>query len=289
LDAFFRKLPTIAYGNVVIKDISRSSRFSESGRKQGSLFYPVEIEAGFRPDALADAYYGDAEMDWLIWLANNITDPYYQWYLSENEFDDFINEKYGSYEASVKTILYYQNNWGTSEETLTVSFFNNTLAPALKKYYTPRFAENHKIIDYVRRQEDWTMATNRIVSFVLTDNTAFTNGELLQIWHGGEQVGLGTVITSNTSQVLIQHVSGNTTANSTFSQTLIGETSNVQANSAQSNIVEISISDAEAVYWSAVTAYDWEVGRNESRKDLLVINSQYAPQISEQLRKQLNT
>jgi hypothetical protein len=290
LDAYFRKLPTVQYNDLTVKDISRSSRFTDLARKQGTLFYPLELNAGLRPDALADAYYGDAEMDWLIWLTNNITDPYYNWYLSELEFDDFIATKYGSYEDAVKTILYYQNNWGKLEETLTPSYYENNLAPVLKKYYTPEFADNLKILRYIRRGEDWTVSTNRIMNFTVNATSTFTTDERLHIWDGiGNEIGLGYVVTSNSSDVMIQHVSGNTTANSTVTRTLIGETSNVSVTTNQSNVVQISISDLEAVFWDPVTAYDYEFALNESRKDLLIIASEYAPKISEQLRKQLNT
>ena len=290
MDAYFRKLPTVQYNGLTVKDISRSSRFTDIARKQGTLFYPLELNAGLRPDALADAYYGDAEMDWLIWLTNNITDPYYHWYLSEIEFDDFITTKYGSYEDAVQTILYYQNNWVKLEETLTPSYFENNLAPVLKKYYTPEFADNLKILRYIRRGEDWTVATNRIMSFDLTGSNTFLTDERLHIWDNvGNEIGLGYVVTSNTTQVMIQHVSGNTTANSTVTRTLIGETSNVTLTTNQSNVVQISLDDLEAKYWDPVTAFDYEFALNESRKDLLIIASEYAPKISEQLRKQLNT
>lgn len=266
------------------KDLTRSARLTNASRKQTTLFYPIEVEAGLRPDHIADAYYEDAEMDWLIWLTNDIMDPYYNWYLNENEFDDFINKKYGSYEAAVKKIRYYRNNWYTLDESVTPTFYDNTLVPVLKKYYTPVLGENNKIIEYVRREEDWTVNTNRIIKYTHSNNVAFTDGEIIDIKFSGEIVGGGTVMYSTNSTVYIQHVSGNTTANSTWTKELIGETSNVSIISNNSEITKINLTDEESIYWEPVTCFDIEQELNEQCKNIYVMNAEYALDMSEQLR-----
>lgn len=287
MDSYFTKFPTIYYNGTLCKDISRSARFTEESRNQTSLFYPVEIDAGFRADNLAEAYYQDSEMDWLIWLTNDIIDPYYDWYLSEQEFENFIVSKYGDYPTAIKKIKFYRNNWSKLDESISPSFYENSLALDLKKYYTPVFGSGTKILNYIRKQEDWSTNTNRIIKYTLTGNVAFTNSEFVDIKYLGETVGTATVINSNTSQVTIQHVSGNTTANSTWIKTLVGETSNVSVNTVSSSIVKINISDDEAIFWDPVTALDIEQEYNESKKNLFVINSDYALDVSEQLRLKL--
>ena len=45
---------------------------------------------------IADQYYGDSSLDWIVYLTNNITDPQWEWPLPQEVFDDFIRSKYGS-------------------------------------------------------------------------------------------------------------------------------------------------------------------------------------------------
>ena len=81
---------------------------------QGSLlgFTQYEIQDGTRPDQVAYLYYGDSELLWLIFLANNITDPYYDWPLNQNQFASFLISKYGSVAAAQAKILHYQKKVG---------------------------------------------------------------------------------------------------------------------------------------------------------------------------------
>ena len=287
MDRYFSKFQPINYNGVACKDITTSSRLIDASRKQASLFYPIQIEAGLRADNIADAYYEDAEMDWLIWLTNDIIDPYYNWYLNEQEFDQFIEEKYGSYEDAVKKIEFYRNNWYDLDETVSPSFYDNNLVPTLKKYYTPVMGMTGKITEYKRREEDWMMNTNRIMYFTFSNTTPFSNGEIVDFKYNGEIVGGATVITSNSTTVYIQHVSGNVIANSTWTKQIIGETSNTIVTTNSSNTVQISISDDEAIYWEPVTAFDIEQELNESRKNVYIMNKDYALDVSEQLRLSL--
>lgn len=287
MDKYFAKFQNMYYNGTLCKDISRSARMTEQSRKQASLFYPVTIDAGFRADNLAEAYYQDSEMDWLIWLSNDIVDPYYEWYLSETEFDNYIVEKYGDFPTAIKTIKFYRNNWNALDEVISTSHYDNTLALDLKKYYTPDFGAGNKIIRYVRKQEDWVTNTNRIIEYAHDANTPFTNSEFIDIKVSGEIVGTATVITSNSSHVIIQHVSGNTTANSTWTKTLIGETSGITANSNSSNTLQINLTDEESIFWEPITALDVEREANEARKNLYVINNEYALDVSESLRLKL--
>lgn len=287
MDRFFSKFPLMVYNGSTCRDISRSVRFDNPSKHQATLYYPIEIDAGFRSDNLADAYYDDAERDWMIWLANDIVDPYYEWYLSEQEFDSFIKEKYGSYEASVKQIKCYRNNWYKLEETIAPSYYDNNLTGELKKYYTATFGVGNKITQYIRKQEDWLVNTNRIINYQISSNTAFQTNEIIDIKTGGEIVGGGTVVFSNTTLVTIQHVSGNTTANSTSTKEIIGETSKVSAITSNSTISQINLTDYESIYWEPVTWYDYEQEQNEKRKNLYVINTEYADDISNQIRIKL--
>lgn len=287
MDKFFTKFPNINYNGTVCKDVCRTVRLDPTSKKQVQLFHPYQIEAGLRPDHISEAYYNDSEMDWLIWLTNDLIDPYYNWYLSEQEFENFIVKKYGSIEAAVKKIKYYRNNWYKLEEIISVSEYNNSIAQVLKKYYTPQLNSYNKIISYKRKEEDWEINTNKIMSYNYSSNNSFYPGEIVDFKYLGNIVGGGEVVTSNTTSIIVQHISGNVSANSISTKIIIGEESKFSITVNNSIILQDNISKEEEIYWDQVTYYDCEHELNESRKNIYVINSEYSTDISEQIRLKL--
>lgn len=253
----------------------------------------MELHAGLRPDVLADAYYQDAEQDWTVYLANQIVDPYYGWYLSEEEFNSFIIDKYTDLDEPKRKIKFYRNNWASDDTEITPSFYENTLSLDQKQYYSPVFATGAKITAYVRKAADWTTNTNKIFQYTITynGNSSFIEGELIQIKSGNSiqypNDGTGEVVCSNTTALIIQHISGNTIANSTWTKTLVGETSNTTAISTEYLVLKENISNAEAIFWNAVSWYDWELEQNEQKKHVYVLNPDVIRDVSNNIRKKI--
>ena len=60
-----------------------------------------------RPEQVSQKIYGDPRFDWVILTANNITKVRDQWPLTENDFRNFILDKYGS-DAKLAEIHHYE-------------------------------------------------------------------------------------------------------------------------------------------------------------------------------------
>ena len=60
------------------------------------LFDNYDVADGERPEDIAFKYYGDPELHWVILMTNNITDRYYQWPLTQPQFQEHIKDKYGA-------------------------------------------------------------------------------------------------------------------------------------------------------------------------------------------------
>jgi hypothetical protein len=60
------------------------------------LFDNYDVVDGERPEYVAFKYYGDAELHWVILMTNNVTDRYYQWPLTQPQFQEYITDKYGA-------------------------------------------------------------------------------------------------------------------------------------------------------------------------------------------------
>jgi hypothetical protein len=54
------------------------------------------VKEGENPEDVAFKYYGDAQYHWVILITNNITDRFYQWPMTQPDFEDFLTDKYGA-------------------------------------------------------------------------------------------------------------------------------------------------------------------------------------------------
>jgi hypothetical protein len=98
---YFEKFPEISYNGVRVRDISRRANFLKQTINNPYVFLPYTIEEGDRAEDVAYYYYGDPNYVWLVYLANNITDPYHQWPFDEETFHNYIIDKYAQQSGKV--------------------------------------------------------------------------------------------------------------------------------------------------------------------------------------------
>lgn len=92
------------------------------------LYYNYVIKDTDKPEILAEKYYKDPEAHWVILLTNNMLDPFYDWPLTENNFQKYIIEKYGTLENAKTTIERY--------EKIIKTVDNTTNTETIRKYET---------------------------------------------------------------------------------------------------------------------------------------------------------
>lgn len=138
------KLPKTRFKNIEIADIVRGVRLKDFTFNQDFALNDFIIKSEHtRPDVIAELYYDDARLAWLVLLPNVSVDPYYEWPLSQREFDRWMTNKYGSVQTAQATILYYEHN--TKDITISEDTFTNS---NIAKYvlpvdYTPVYAYSH--------------------------------------------------------------------------------------------------------------------------------------------------
>lgn len=49
---------------------------------------------GDTPESIAFKHFGNAELHWVILITNNITDRFYGWPLTVEQFETYVNDKY---------------------------------------------------------------------------------------------------------------------------------------------------------------------------------------------------
>lgn len=287
MDLYFIKFPQMYYSNTVCKNITRRVTLPDNVSLNSSLFYRYEVKFSTRPDVISENYYEDSTLDWLIFLNNGIIDPYYGWTMNDDEFDSFIEKKYGSIEIAKKKIKFYQLNWPTDETEISVSYFDNNLPGQLKKYYSPIFSNFDTIMSYKRKKEDLTINTNRILEFSLSSisGNGFSVGEIVDIYNPSQSqvIGGAEVIFSNNSVIKVHNISGNTSATNKVK----GETSNTLATISSTLLLNKNIPDDEIIFWSPIYFYEYEMQINEKNKNIYLLKKEYSSEISEAIKNKL--
>lgn len=91
---FFSKYPKLLINNRLVTDIIARTAIREKYSDKLSIYYPYQLQEGDTPELIASKYYGDPEKHWIVLLANDIMNPFFDFPLSYNEFNKMLNYKY---------------------------------------------------------------------------------------------------------------------------------------------------------------------------------------------------
>ena len=91
-----------------VKNLFKRTKISQTIFDDLTYFTKYQIIADERPDNIGYKIYGDSNLDWMVMLANNITNLQNEWPLEEQSFYRFLINKYGS-EAGIETVHHYES------------------------------------------------------------------------------------------------------------------------------------------------------------------------------------
>ena len=98
---YFEQYPKILYSlddlktGQIVTDIFRRNVISKELIENSSAYDLYDIQDGESPEFLADKFYGDPTLHWVILTVNEITDPRFEWPLAYVDLLAFIKAKYG--------------------------------------------------------------------------------------------------------------------------------------------------------------------------------------------------
>tara|TARA_B100001063_G_C16648992_1_gene494902 strand:- start:142 stop:804 length:663 start_codon:yes stop_codon:yes gene_type:complete len=115
---YFSYLPDFEYVSrytgAKISDYAPVKNFFKKGYLRDDIFKDIttftkyKIEGDDRPDNVAKKIYGDSNLDWIILLSNNVINIQTEWPLTQQNYDNFLLDKYGSYE-NLNAIHHYES------------------------------------------------------------------------------------------------------------------------------------------------------------------------------------
>ena len=117
---YFRELPEVDYQSFLsdsnssqnylrVKNLFRRNKLRDDLQNVFTLFDKYEIVDGARPDTVAEEFYGNSELDWVVLMTANITRVRDQWPLSNRDLYKYAENKYG------KTGLLDPHHYETTE------------------------------------------------------------------------------------------------------------------------------------------------------------------------------
>jgi hypothetical protein len=90
-------------------------------------FYTYVVRDGERADIIAYNEYSDSSLDWVIYLVNEMIDPYSSWVMDYPDFIIYLEEKYGVRAEKLNTVssefsishYYYKGKAIDTQETIS--------------------------------------------------------------------------------------------------------------------------------------------------------------------------
>lgn len=105
---FFKQFPELVYGQYTVKNILARVKINDLVKTNRVSFLPYTMEDSDAAWIIANEYYGSPDFVWLVYMSNNIVDPYYDWYMNTLEFESYIKRQFGSIEAAKNNLIGYK-------------------------------------------------------------------------------------------------------------------------------------------------------------------------------------
>jgi hypothetical protein len=111
---YFRPFPKIQYDlkknklPLLLTNVTARYKIRDRLKDRVAIYYDYIVQDSDRPDLIAYKYYNDETLDWLIYLVNDIIDPYYDWPLAQDPFNKYMTTLYGSVAGAKATVFEYR-------------------------------------------------------------------------------------------------------------------------------------------------------------------------------------
>ena len=150
--SFFSNFPTIEVDvlddgtKTTFLEVTRKVRFYDLIKRYNVTFDYYDVQSGQTPEFLADAFYNDPKLHWVLLLANNVVDYYHDWPMSNATFDRNIQELYDNPDA----VHHYEVKQTSGDTTKIIEIPNdsaNTIpedAVIITNYEYQQRAEDNK-------------------------------------------------------------------------------------------------------------------------------------------------
>jgi len=119
MSRYFRNLPNFEYISrinerktnkdfITVKNLFRRPVIREDLFTDFMSFTKYQIVGDERPDEVAYKVYRDSNLDWIVLLSNNIVNVRDEWPLTQQDYRNYLIEKYGNDTDALDVIKFYE-------------------------------------------------------------------------------------------------------------------------------------------------------------------------------------
>ena len=94
----------------VVKNFFKRAKLRTDVFQDLTFFTKFNVIGDDRPDNVADNFYDDPTLDWIVLLSNNIVNVQSEWPLSQADFFTYLSEKYPDENVLYSGIHHYEAN-----------------------------------------------------------------------------------------------------------------------------------------------------------------------------------
>jgi len=247
--SYFKVFPQITFKGKSVADITRKVKLSSIVKSEALDYMDYTVQEGEKPEDVANFYYDDPSLAWLVLLANDIIDPYTQWPKSQENLEKYI-------------IAQYESQSGTTGRQVIDWAKNATIASNIVMYQS-QFEEDIRV--------------NRATFIQLGKSTIITADKMIY----GEQYIFKSAGEVSTSQW--QVITGDVDFTLEDGNIFTAQVNGTAISASDTAKVSGSSSTNPAREFIPLRAYDYEFELNEERRQISLLNKGYLGQIKDQL------
>ena len=156
---YFSKFPTYEYDlkgddqRKLLTNILERVKLKANVLANTLVMDKYEVKDGEKPEQVSHRFYGSVDYHWVVLSINNISDRYYGWPLSMQEFENYIEEKYTNPDG----IHHYEITQSSGKTTsldnshlITVNSDASGASAVSNRTYEDRINENKRLIKILK-------------------------------------------------------------------------------------------------------------------------------------------
>ena len=127
---YFRRLPDFEYVSrlpdarigdyITVKNLFKKGELRKDIFQNLAFFTKYQIIGNDRPDNVAFEVYDDSSLDWLVLTCNNVINVQTEWPLPQQQFDNYVLDKYGDYNTLYNGIHHYETVEEKNSQGVTI-------------------------------------------------------------------------------------------------------------------------------------------------------------------------
>jgi hypothetical protein len=188
---YFRQVPNFDYISrnpgdkyiseyIPVKNLFKRGKLREDIFGNLSFFERYQIIGDERPDNIANKFYGDSTLDWVVLLSNNILNIQTEWPMTQQTFDKVMLDRYGSYDNLYSGVHHYETTEIKNSLGLTVLKGGLRISNSWKT--NGNFIETiNSVINSIAATQDGGITRSKTVSVFMRDNIPAVAGDQVLI------------------------------------------------------------------------------------------------------------